>query len=341
MTKIYTHDLRIVLPEVILLEQNHFREASEISSSVDEPHSWGTYLNALAMLGFQEWLNNRILNKIIQQYTNVHETCSYLSLGEFTLCLIATENVLDEVVEIPQNIVEQPEVTAQFYVILEVLEEEEQIIFRGFLPDNELINYCNLAKLQSGCYHLPLGVFDDEPNHLLFYSQILVPNAVISVASETSVSKLTKNLQETRTKLSQWLENVFTETWIAIDALLNSEANLALSTRNIEVGVKRAKLIDLEMRLGNQTVALLVNITQPTEDKLGILVQLHPTGGERFLPQNLQLTLLSKAGKILQQVESRSQDNYIQLKPFRGEIGKHFSLEVSLGGIRIKEDFEL
>ena len=110
--------------------------------------------------------------------------------------------------------------------------------------------------------------------------------------------------------------------------------------RNAESGAKRAKLIDLGMQLGNESFALLVTVTEDIDDKLGIAVQLHPMGERRYLPPNVKLALLSKAGKILQEVISRGQDNYIPLKPFKGETRKRFSIEVSLNDVKIKEHFE-
>ncbi|MDJ0675681.1 MAG: DUF1822 family protein [Calothrix sp. MO_167.B42] len=104
---------------------------------------------------------------------------------------------------------------------------------------------------------------------------------------------------------------------------------------------KGAKLIDLGIQLGNQNVALLINIKEETDGKLAVLVQLHPVNGERYLPPNLQLILLSKAGKNLQEVQSRTHDNYIQLKRFKGEPGKRFQIQVSLANLSITENFEL
>jgi hypothetical protein len=83
-----------------------------------------------------------------------------------------------------------------------------------------------------------------------------------------------------------------------------------------------------------------VNIT-PENDRFGVLVQLHPTGRQRYLPTNLKLSLLSRTGKVLQEVQARSQDNYIQLRPFKGESDRGFSLEVSLGNVQLREDFVL
>lgn len=348
-------DFRFSLPKVIYLEPEHFEFSREISDKVtDEVHRWQTYLNGLALIGLEEWLRERIPNKPVNRDMNESEAVGYLNVGEFKLCPLATEHLLDEVVNLPQNVIEQPELVAHFYVVLEVDEEQEQVIVRGFLRYDQLIDYrrrANLQLLPNGCYPLPLSLFDAEPNHLLFYCRLLeqtaIPQPVASasvgvMASPTQASRqLPGYVQKTKTKLSQWLQGVFDEGWQVIDTLINPEANLALSTRNAELGVKRCKLIDLGMQLGSQTVALLVTIIEETQEKLAISIQLHPTGGARYLPPLLKLTLLSKAGKTLQEVTSRAQDNYIQLKPFKGEPGKRFSIEVSIGDVSLREDFEL
>ncbi len=103
------------------------------------------------------------------------------------------------------------------------------------------------------------------------------------------------------------------------------------------------KIINLGIELGDQDVEMQVTVTPEEADseKIEIQVQLFPTYEERYLPPNIQLTLYSKSGKILQSTQSRGQDNSIQLKPFKGKEGIEFSLEVSLGDISVREEFEL
>lgn len=339
-------DFRFLLPEIIWLGPEHFEQAKEMSDLVNgEALQWQTHLNALALLGFEKWLNERIPERAIYLAPSEIVNVCYLKLGKLKFCLIARENWLDEVVNVPQDAIASPELAAHFYVVLEVLEEQGQVIIKSFLRYDQVVNYRsrdNLQLLRDGCYKLPLSAFDTEPNHLLFYCRFLEPTAIPLWASagSSSMSSL-RYLKETRTKLNQWLQGVFNESLLGIDALVNPQANLALSTRNIQLSVKRGELIDLGMQLGSQTAALLVNVTQATENKVGVLVQLHPTGGEKYLPPNLKLTLLSKAENKLQEVQSRDQDNYIQLQPFRVEIGKSFSIEVSLRDATIREFFEL
>ena len=342
----YATDLRLLLSEVICLEPEHFEQATEISSQVrSEAQQWQTYLNTLALSGFEEWLRERIPARPVNREPNVIEPICHLKVGEFKYGLIATEHLLDEVVSVPQAAINRPELAAHFYVVLEVAEEQEEVIIRGSLRYDQLDNYRSTVNLQlrDSYYQLPLSLFDVEPNHLLFYSRYLEPSAIpLPVASAERVQdSLLFVIQSTRTKLSQWLQGVLDEGWLSFDTLIGTEANLAWSTRNASEGAKGGKLINLGMQLGIQTVALLVTVTPEADEKVGILVQLHPTEGKRHLPANVQLTLRSRAGKTLQSTQSRRQDNYIQLRLFKGKPGTRFSVEVSLGDVKVREDFEI
>ncbi|MBW4593432.1 MAG: DUF1822 family protein [Brasilonema angustatum HA4187-MV1] len=346
-SQVHSTDIRLLLSEVVLLELEDFDKAIDNSKLVNsEAQQWQTYLDTLASIGCEKWLNTRIAENRSSQKIKVSEDIAHLAIGGFKICPIAVEHLLDEVISIPSSLIEKSELADHFYVLVEVLEEEEQVIIRGFLRYDELMSYRSQynLELRDGFYQVPLSLFDAELNHLLFYYYFSEPLTIALpvTSAQSSRASLQRSLNNTRTKLSQWLEGVFEQGWQTIDTLINPEANLALSTRITQRGAKKAKLIDLGVQLGYQTVALLVNITEESDEKLGVLIQVHPTGGERFLPPDLKLTLLSKGGKTLQQVTSRLQDNYIQLKFFKGESGKRFSVELSLGENRkVKEDFEL
>lgn len=147
---------------------------------------------------------------------------------------------------------------------------------------------------------------------------------------------------EIRVNLSQWFQNLFEAGWQSLEALLGSDQdNLALglrSTPQLNDSVKGTKLVDLGLQLGSQSVALLVTIAPEVDQKVGIVVQLHPTG-EDYLPPNVSLILRSESGVTLQEVQSRSQDNYIQLKRFRGLPGECFNIQVAFGDVSVTEIF--
>jgi Protein of unknown function (DUF1822) len=339
-------NMNFLLPQVIYLDIEDLNQANAIiKDALTEAQQWQAYLNSLATFSLEKWLSQRILDKNISRNLNKIEDVGILDIGGFKISAIATEQVLDEVVNIPKIAIDNIELASHFYVLLEVSEEEEQVILRGLIRYDQLIDYRNTYNLQpasNNCYQLPLELLDSEPSHLLFYTRYLQPAAIpLPVTAQTTVREnIHEYLQETTTKLSKWLQGIFDDTWQTLDLMLNPEG-IALNIRNIDAGTKRGKFINLGMQFGNKAVAFLVSITEEPEEKLCIMVQLHPTGGDRFLPPNISLTLLSKAGKNLQTVEARNQDNYIQLKPFRGEVGKKFSIQVSLENAIICEDFEL
>lgn len=238
----------------------------------------------------------------------------------------------------------------------------------------------NLGKLecrpvlpQDKVVHIPSEVWSDRIGYVAVQLDQSLRVATLLGFSETagsgslpisqlrSLEDLLEHLRQieqpesvkTLVNLSQWFENLFETGWQSLEALLGTDQkNLAFSFRSAselsERQVKRAKLINLGLQLGSQSVALLVALAKPAEgiapeaeQKVGILVQVHPVGGETNLPPNLRLALLSQAGDILQDVQSRSQDNYIQLKRFRGNPGECFNIQVAFGDTYITETFAI
>lgn len=336
---------RLLSPEMIWLEPEQIAQAKALSERpITETQQWQSYLNALALLGFEQWLRQRLPELAITRSAQSLESVSYLEVNGFTFCLITVEHMLDETVRIPQVVVEQPTLAAHFYVLQEVSEEQELATIRGFCRYDELISYHHRyhCRLQDGCYLLPLTFLDAEANHLLFYCRSLQPAAIAlpSVAA-IAVDRVVSALAQTTTQLTQWLQGNFTQNWQMIEQLINPTADLAFSTRSLEAGARRGKLINLGVQLGSQTVALLVTVTSEAADKLGVLVQLHPTGAAPYLLPELTLSLRSATGETRQTVTSRSQDNYIQLKPFKGNPGTRFSVAIQFDREIVEEDFEL
>ena len=76
--------------------------AKQMSDRVtSESRQWQTYLSALAVQSFEQWLSDRLPNQRVER--DEIGTVSYLKIREFKLCIIAVEHCLDEVVSIPQD----------------------------------------------------------------------------------------------------------------------------------------------------------------------------------------------------------------------------------------------
>ena len=164
--------------------------------------------------------------------------------------------------------------------------------------------------------------------------------------TENTATEITQAISKAAVNLGQWFESAFETGWQSLDTLINSDTgNLAFAFRQNNASkdftVEAAKIIDLGMQLGNKSVALLIGLTREDDNKIGVRIQLHPAAGETYLPQNIKLALRSRSGKLLQELESRSQDNLIQLKRFTCPVGKKFSVEVALDNFSITEDFAI
>lgn len=146
------------------------------------------------------------------------------------------------------------------------------------------------------------------------------------------------------TRLRHWLEGAVETGWCSLEDLLGvaQMPRLAVRAQNqYEITVRQAKLIDVGMVLGEQSVVLSLAITLNPDTSMNVLAQVYPNLQAKHLPPQLQLAMLSEAGELLQEVCSREQDNYIQLRHFRGEAGDSFELRISLGQISVSESFIL
>lgn len=153
----------------------------------------------------------------------------------------------------------------------------------------------------------------------------------------------------TKVDLSQWINNIFDTGWQTLETLFNSaEPELSFAFRSADsavldeelsdTSIKRAKLIDLGMQLVGNSVALIVELTPQSHNRRHVLLQVHPTGNQIYLPPLLQLTVLDEFGLVFLEAQARSADNYIQLQ-FNGLPGEQFSVKVALGDASIMEDF--
>jgi len=173
----------------------------------------------------------------------------------------------------------------------------------------------------------------------------------------TSLSFANANTPVSTVNLGQWFQNTFESGWQTVASLLNpTENNLAFSFRKAEEPskekpsqndvdrsenfVRRAKLIDLGMQLAGHSVALVMELRPASAQKTDLIVQLHPTGGEIFLPPSLQLIVLDESGAVFLEARARRADNYIQLQ-FSGTPGERFSVKVALGDVGITENFTI
>ncbi|KYC35453.1 hypothetical protein WA1_06405 [Scytonema hofmannii PCC 7110] len=177
--------------ESILFESEELNQAVELSSQIpDNSRQWQTYINALGLFTFAKWLEERDENLTVsweestianRALANVISSVANLQVGKFNLCLITVGSLFEEQVSLPRLVVELPEYVPHFYVLVEVLEEQECGMVRGFINYQQL--WENLENVQRNTqldwtYKIPLTWFEKDCERLLLYLRVLESEAL-------------------------------------------------------------------------------------------------------------------------------------------------------------------
>ncbi|MBW4468320.1 MAG: DUF1822 family protein [Pegethrix bostrychoides GSE-TBD4-15B] len=193
-----------------------------------------------------------------------------------------------------------------------------------------------------------LQPLDQFPRYLQRFDLAFDPasNSASDSASNSASDSATNAVSNNRQiiDLRKWLTGIAEAGWQTIEEVLGSSSIQMATVRSPSqsgISVRQAKLIDVGMDLGEQSVVLSLAITLNPDTSMNVLVQIHPAPGNSYLPPNLQLAMLSATGDKLQEVRARTQDSYIQLRHFRGEAGDSFDIQVTIDRASITESFIL
>lgn len=247
--------------ESIFLEDESIQQAIQISNTILNPNQrWQTYLNALALFGFEQWMRDRDLDLIIDrrqclllkpQYANLLEGVCNLQIGDFKLCLLAIGTMFDEVISLPRIICDRPEYTAHFYVFVSVDEEQERVNIEGFLSYSQLVER-QLQARSDWTYQIPLTWFDSNIENLLLYLRCLEPTAINLPSLDSNNISSLRQLQSELTPLIPQLQSSHRPLW---EILSWEQGALLLTTPEL---VNWLYNIRMESSLG-QNRAILTN----------------------------------------------------------------------------------
>lgn len=148
--------------------------------------------------------------------------------------------------------------------------------------------------------------------------------------------------------LSVWLENQLNQAievgWQTIDELFGMRSpafrsDLASYAKDIEPGpdlptIQQGKSIVL----GTASLALLVKLSQESEEEIEVLVRVFSIQESTDLPEQLKLMVLDEQGEILEEVSAGRGNNCIE-QPLSGEPGEGFVIKLELGELSATESF--
>ena len=256
------------------------------------------------------------------------------------------------------------------YIAVEIDEEQKEARLLGFSPTanaGELV-LSELHSLDNFLTHLEY-LYESKVDLSQWLANVFRPDwQPFKTVFETQVQTPPPEIVENPipSKLGNWFKDFVEAGWQKLEqgkqniedaifpddnaglvfrgrANLNSGNTLRGNQSSVkifpEADVTRAKLIDLGLRLGRTTVALLVAIAQQSDRTVKVCVQLHPTLREPYLPRNLKLSLISDAGEVLGEVKSTVQYQCILLPEFYVEPAESFSIRVAIDDLSITENF--
>lgn len=267
----------------IELETEQIEHAVQLSQTV--PHAdaqWQTYLNGLALFGFEQWLAEWMPDSVIDHaqcslfqpaYANLIEVVCNLHVNQFRLCLIVSCDRTDSVVECAKAAIELADFVPDFYVLVEVMEEEMQVDIYGYQRHDILQQHLQthtFAPTLEWFYPLQCNWFNPEPTSLLLelrgleaktWARSPLPSpALLSVAQlQTRFATLAPQLRSAETMPQQLL------TWKEGATILR-HPELVEELLQIGVAGRRQKAEEIQ----NSKFKTLQNTEQNTSSSINV-----------------------------------------------------------------------
>lgn len=333
-----------IKPKTVWLESQYYEQAINISQNVDgEKNQWKAYLNELALLGFLEWLQQRIPDIKVKQELDFQQSRVNLQIGDFKVQLITVDNPYDNVI-VPKVNITSPQLAAHLYVLIEVVEEAERIIIHGIIRHDEIISSKNskhFATKQSDICEIPLSSFDYEISNLLLYIRFL---EVKAIPLPTIKDKETDTITQVIVNIGQWLNGVFEEGWQSLGDLISETSpwGYARSSKSFKFPVKQGKLFNLGSLLDGKNFVLAIYVRLEESQERNVQVEIkYPN--KNCLPQGLELKVTLNHDTPQSQSQSaiaREIDNSIMLE-FSEPSNAHFKVEAIYQDAVFTEKFVL
>ena len=191
----------------IELNSEQINRAVELSDRIINPErQWKTYLNSLALFGFETWLEERDSSLTINSYNCSVKRSSYanyidgvfnLTVGEYKICLLTNGVAIDEFITIDRAVIDLPEYASHLYVLVNVVEEQAEVNIDRFIPYDQIIQRretANITAAEDWTYEIPLAWFNSQPDDILLYLRCL-PNTITLPTAATPTENIPNQLE--------------------------------------------------------------------------------------------------------------------------------------------------
>ena len=177
----FFNDFLPVATETIMLSNTSTQWAKRVCHQItDADEQWHSFLRALAIAGFDQWLIHGDTTLSIDYPQNSAPGRDVnIQVGDFQLCILPMGTMKDDRVAIPATVM-TGENAAHLYVLVEVHEEVEQVRVLSGLRHDQLRQY--LRHRGAKDYVVPTREFSVSPEKLLWYLNCLNPDVIMQTA---------------------------------------------------------------------------------------------------------------------------------------------------------------
>ena len=245
--------------ETIMLTDISSQWARRVCRDItDADEQWHRFLKALAIAGFEQWLNQGSTQlPITYSQDAAPDQDATIQVGDFQLCILPVGTLQDDRVTIPATAV-AGEQAAHLYVLVEVHEEVEQVRVAKALRHDQLKAY---IEQQRGAeeYAVPIRQFIVPPEQLLWYLSCLSPQAIIPVEiSDQDHATVSSQLKAAATKAintGRWLQGQLDTVAEQLAWQLIPSLELNYGLRNLKDGENpQEKILDILEELQHRGV---------------------------------------------------------------------------------------
>jgi hypothetical protein len=140
-------------------------------------------------------------------YANLLGAVCNVRVEPFKLCLVTPGSYIDSFVNLPNAVFDLPDFAAHFYVLIQVVEEEQQVAVSGFLSYEQYRQHqASLQTNSDWTYTLPLSWFNRDANALLLNLRCLDESSIHLPTTASVQRSAIASLQQKLTTLQSQLQ---------------------------------------------------------------------------------------------------------------------------------------
>lgn len=219
-------DWGVLNPAQTDLLPDQIQRAAQLGQSIRlADRRWQGYRSALGVLGFQRWLGDRAADLTVQidqasiwqpAYAAVLSEACHVRVGAFKICLVSVGSLVDDTIDVTIAALDLPDFAAHFYVLVQVIEEEEQVAIAGFLTYDQYRRHRSSLNANSDwTYSLAIDWFNQDANALLLNLRCLAPDSIRLPALE--VARSSAALREKLVGMQSQLQTQHPSKFLTVD----------------------------------------------------------------------------------------------------------------------------